>query len=330
MTRAPVRHALLSALLALVFFAAVHPGRAQDAANFPNRPIKLVVGFAAGGGNDLFARLVGAKLEENLGHPVIVENKPGAGGRLAVGYATSQPADGHTLLVSASGQMSIAAAAYPKLPYHPTRTLIPLSMIANFPLILTIPANHPAKTVKELVEWAKANPDKANYASTSPAFIIATELLKLKSGMPGQMIPYKSSNEMMLCVISGQTLLAIADGPPAVPLVKGGQVRALAVTGADRSEELPDVPSMAEAGYPEVDIKLWSGFFATPGTPPAVVAKLETEIRRAIADAGVQQKLKAMAVNPGGGTSADFRKMIDVDIQKYVEIIKAAKLEFPE
>src|SRR5262249_3738546 len=158
-------------------------------------------------------------------------------------------------------QMAIAAAIYPKLPYHPTRTLVPLAMIANFPLILGISADHPAKSVKDLVAWAKANPDKANYASSSPAFIIATELFKLKTGMPAQMIPYKSSNEMLLSVVGGQTLLAIADGPPTMPLVQGGKVRALAVTGTERSPELPDVPSMAEAGFPEVDIKLWSGFF---------------------------------------------------------------------
>ncbi len=184
---------------------------------------------------------------------MINENKPGAGGRIAAEYVMNQPHDGYTLFVGASGVMSVAAAAYPNLSYHPTKTFIPLSMIANFPLILVIPADHPAKTVKELVEWAKKNPDKANYASTSPAFITATELLKLKSGMPGQMIPYKSSNEMILSVMQGQTLLAISDGPPAMPQIKAGKVKAIAVTGSQRSEELPDVPSMAEAGYPEVE-----------------------------------------------------------------------------
>src|SRR5439155_10912608 len=127
-----------------------------------------------------------------------------------------------------------------------------------------------------------------------------------------------------------QTLLTIADGPPTIPLVKGGKVRALAVTGSARSPELPDVLSMAEAGFPDVDIKLWSGFFARSGTPPAIVAKLEAEIRRALGDAGVQQKLRAMAVDPGGGSGDDFRKMIDADIQKYVEIVKAANLTFAE
>src|SRR5262249_38655731 len=149
---------------------------------------------------------------------------------------------------------------------------------------------HPAKNVKELVEWAKAHPDKSNYGSTSPAFIMASELLKLKSGMPAQNIPYKSSNEMVLSVMQGQTLFVISDGPPAVPQVKAGKVKALAVTGAERSPELPDVPSMAEAGYPEVNTKLWSGFFVAANTPPAIAAKLEATLRKAIADADVSAK----------------------------------------
>jgi tripartite-type tricarboxylate transporter receptor subunit TctC len=233
-------------------------------------------------------------------------------------------------MVGASGMMSIAAATLPKLSYHPTKTFIPLAMIANFPLIMVVPVNNPAKTVKELVEWAKAHPDKANYATTSPAFTITSELLKLKSGMPGVAITYKSSNEMLLSVIGEQTLLAIADGPPTVPMVQGGKVRALAVTGAVRSSELPDVPSMAEAGYPDVDVYLWSGFFAPAGTPPAIVAKLEAALRQAIQDPDVSGKLKAMAVNPGGGSSEEFRRMIDADIQKFVDVVKAANLTFAD
>jgi len=207
---------------------------------------------------------------------------------------------------------------------------VPLTMIANFPLILAIPADHPAKTVQELVAYMKANPDKSNYATSSPAFTIATELLKLKTGAPGQSIPYKSSGESLVSVLSGQTLLTIADGPPTVPMVKGGKVRALAVTGAVRSAELPDVPSMAEAGLPDVNTGLWSGFFAPAGTPAPILQKLEEALRRAIADPDVNGKLKAMAVDPGGGSSGDFRAMIDADIKTTSEVVKAAKLEFPE
>src|ERR1041385_984186 len=284
--------AAMIAAVAAVTGGAVTGAWAQDAAaGFPNKPIRVIVPFAAGGGNDIFARLVGNKLSEILGQPVINENKPGPGGRIAAEYVMNQPKDGYTLFIGASGVMSIAAAAYPNLSYHPTRTFIPLTMIANFPLILVVPPDHPAKNVKELVEWAKKNPDKSNYASTSPAFTTASELLKLKSGMPGK-------------------------------------VKALAVTGSERSSEVPDVPSMAEAGYPEVNIKLYSGYFAATGTPPAIVAKVEAGLRKAINDPGVSAKLKALAVTPGGNSGADFRAMIDKDIESIAGVIKAANLKF--
>jgi len=318
--------------LAALFATAAQPLQAQidPAASYPNKPIRVIVGFAAGGGNDIFARLVGARLSELLGQPVVIENRPAAGGRIAADFVAHGPADGYTLLVGATGMMSIASAIFPNLKYHPSKSFVPLSMIADFPLIMAGPAKHPAKTVREMVAWAKANPDKANYASSSPAFTIATELLKLKTGMPGVMIPWKSSNEMMLCVASEHCLIAIADGPPTVPLVKGGQIRALAVTGSERSAELPDVPSMGEMGYPEVNTKLWSGFFSPAATPPAIAKKLERTLRMAITAPDVADKLKAMAVHPGGISSDEFRTIIDKDITAYVEVVKAANLHFEE
>jgi tripartite-type tricarboxylate transporter receptor subunit TctC len=192
------------------------------------------------------------------------------------------------------------------------------------------PADDTIKSVKDLVAYGKANPDKSNYATSSPAFTITTELFKLKTGMPGVAVPYKSSNEMMLSVAGGNTLFSIADGPPTMPLVQGGKIRALAVTGSQRSSELPDVPSMAEAGYPEVNIGLWSGLFVPAGTPPAVANKLGTESRRALADPGVRDKLKAMAVNPGGGPGEEFRKAIDSDIKVFADVVEAAHLKFEE
>jgi tripartite-type tricarboxylate transporter receptor subunit TctC len=325
------RTVLKIAFAALAAMSAHAAGAQGDsAANFPNRPIRMIVGFAAGGGNDLFARLVGQKLSENIGQPVVIENKPGAGGRIAVEYVKSQPADGYTVMVAASGQMAIAAAIYPKLSYHPTRDFLPLTMIASFPLILAGPANDTIKSVKDLVAYGKANPDKSNYATSSPAFTITTELFKLKTGMPAVAVPYKSSNEMMLSVAGGNTLFAIADGPPTMPLVQGGKVRALAVTGSERSSELPDVPSMAEAGYPEVNIGLWSGLFVVTGTPPAIARKLDMESRRALSDPGVREKLKAMAVNPGGGPGEEFRKRIEGDIKLFADVAKAANLKFED
>ena len=241
-----------------------------------------------------------------------------------------QPADGYTVLVGATGQMSIASAVYSNLNYNAVTSFIPLNMIASFPLVLVVPANHPAKTVKELVAWAKANPDKSNYGTSSPAFTITTELFKLKTGMPAVAIPFKGTNESNLCVVAGQCLFTISDGGPAVPLVKGGKTRALAVTGAERSPQLPDVPSMAEAGFPEVNTHLWSGFFVPAGTPQPIVDKLTKELGRALGDPGVQDGLRKMAVTPGGPSGETFRKIIAADVKTFADVAKAANLKFEQ
>lgn len=319
------RHRAICLLtMALLAFA----GSAQAQTDFPNKPIRFIVGFAAGGGNDIFARLVANKFQELTGATVIVENKPGAGGRISSEFASHQPADGYTVLVAATGQMAIAAAIYPNLTYHPTKSFIPLNMIASFPLVLVVPATSPVKTVKELVDWAKAHPEKSNYGTSAPPFTISAELLKLKTGMPGVAIPFKGSNESNLCVVSEQCLFTISDGPPAIPLVKGGKTRALAVTGKERSAELPDVPSMAEAGYPDVDTHLWSGLFVPAGTPAPIVAKLTADFSRALADPSVKESLKKMAVTPGGPTGDGFKQIIDTDIKKFGDVVTAAKLIF--
>ena len=226
--------------------------------------------------------------------------------------------------------MSLAAAIYPDLKYHPTKTLTPLAMIANFPLILVEAADNPSKNVKEFVEWMKQHPDKANYASTSPAFTVPIEQLKLTSGMPGTMVPYKSSDEMVLSVMEGQSMMTIIDGPPTVPQVTAGKVKALAVSGEKRSSELPDTPSMAEVGFPTVDIHLWIGIFAPIATPAAIVAKLEKTVAEAIDDPGVSAKLKPLAVSPGVATPEEFNHVIESEITKFHDVIKAANLKFEE
>jgi tripartite-type tricarboxylate transporter receptor subunit TctC len=323
---------LAHATVAIAALLVTQPSQAQTdpAAGYPNKPIRLIVPFAAGGGNDIFARLVTAKASEYLGQQFVIENRPAAGGRIAAEFVAHQPGDGYTVFIGASGVMSVSAAVYPKLAYHPTKSFVPLSMIANFPLIMTSQTTIAAKTVAELVAYAKANPSKANYGTTSPAFTISSELFKLKTGAPGVGIPLKSSAEMILCVIQEQCLFSISDGPPAIPQIKDGKVRAVAVTGSERSPELPDVPSMAEAGFPEVNTKLWSGMFAPVSTPPAIVNKLQSAFSRAIRDPEVSAKLRGMAVNPGGGTSDEFRKMIDADIESYVAVVKAANLKFEQ
>ncbi len=321
-----IQNVLACALAALLLPFAVDWSAAQS--DYPSRPIHFIVGFAAGGGNDLFARLVVQKFQENTGATTVIENRVGAAGRLSSDFVAHQPPDGYTVLVGATGQMSIATAVYPNLRYNAVTSFIPLNMIASFPLVLVVPADHPAKTVKELIVWAKANPDKSNYGTSSPAFTITTELFKLKTSMPAVAIPFKGSNESNLCVVAGQCLFTISDGPPAIPLVKGGKTRALAVTGSERTPELPEVPSMAEAGFPDVSTHLWSGFFVPTGTPAPVVKKLTEELGRALADPGVQEGLKKMAVKPGGPTGEAFRKVIETDVKTFRDVAEAAKLKF--
>jgi tripartite-type tricarboxylate transporter receptor subunit TctC len=223
------------------------------------------VGFAGGGGTDAMARIFAPKLSEILGQPVVIENRPGAGGRTAAEFVQAQPADGYTLLFGAIGQLAIATAIYPNLPFHPTRTLTPVAMVSSYTMIVVGPADGRIKTVQDLVAYAKANPDKSNYPTASPAFTIPSEQLKMKTGMPGQLVPYRSSNEMMLSLVGGQTLFAFGDVPSVAPVAQGGRVRGLAVANTTRISELPDVPTLTEAGLGDIDVRSqWNGVFARP------------------------------------------------------------------
>jgi tripartite-type tricarboxylate transporter receptor subunit TctC len=324
------RRALTSGLLALALIAgSIHaaPAQTDPAASYPSRTVRIVVGFAAGGGNDIIARIVGQKLQEDFGQPVIVENKVGAGGSVAALAVMRAPPDGYTLLVGASGAMSVIPAISVNPPYATLKDFAPISNLASFPLILVVHPSGPAKNVKELVAFMKANPDKANYATASFAFTLATELFKLKAGAPATAIPYKSSNESLLSVIGRQSLFTIADPPPTTPQVKGGEIRALAVTSGKRLDDLPDVPTMAEAGVSGVDVGLWSGVFAPAATPPGIVRKLEAELRKIMQMADVKERFKVMATPTVGSSAQEFIRLIDVETRMWGEVGRTANVK---
>src|SRR6188474_952536 len=264
------------------------PAAAQ--VQYPTRAIHIVVGFTPGGGNDIIARVFGQKLSESLGQPVIIENKPGAGAILATEYVARSEPDGYTLLVGASGAMVINPAVYEKLNYDTMRDFKPVSELGSFPLILIVNAKSPLKSLADLVAYAKANPDKANYSSSSAAFQLATELFKQKTGVPMQMIPYKGANDSVSAVISGEVTATIADA------------RALAVAAPKRMESLPDVPTMKEAGA-DVEAVLWSGIFVPAATPPEITRKLEAEFVRIARLPDVISRLQSLNIESVGNSS---------------------------
>ena len=300
----------------------------DDAARYPTRPIHIIVGFAAGGGNDVIARIFAQKLSEDLGQPVIVENKPGAGAIVATEFVARAPADGYTLLVHATG-MAINQSVYSKLPYDTVRDFVAISELVSFPLILIVNATSPIKSVAEFVAYAKANADKMNYASSSATFQLVAELFKQKTGAPMQAIPYKSANEMVLAVVSGQVITTIVDSGPASPQMKAGAVRALAVAAPKRMDDFPDVPTMREAGA-DVDAVIWTGAFAPKATPPAIVAKLEAEFMKIAKMPDVVARLKQLGLEPVGSSTADFTRLLASDIARWGEVAKSANIKIEQ
>src|SRR5471032_877078 len=296
--------------------APVTPAFAQeDPSRYPTRPVHIIVGFAAGGGNDIIARIFGQKLSEDLGQPVIVENRPGAGAIVGTEHVAKSAPDGYTLLVGASG-MAINPAVYAKLPYDSVRDFVAISEIASFPLILIVNPSSPIKSVAELVAYAKANPDKTNYSASSASFQLVTELFKQKTGAPMQVIPYKGANDSVLAVIAGQVTATIADAGPALSQVQGGKLRAVAIASPRRMPELPDVPTLKEQGI-DVDGDLWTGVFAPSATPPAVVKKLESEFIRIAQLPEVISRLKPLGVRTVGNSSAEFTKIMTADLVRW-------------
>jgi tripartite-type tricarboxylate transporter receptor subunit TctC len=303
--------------------------RAQGdpAQGFPAKPIRIIVGFAPGGGNDILARIIAQKLSERLGQPALVDNKPGAGAMIATEFVAKAAPDGYTLLVGATGAMAINPAVYSKLPYDTLRDFAPIVLIASFPLLLCVKADAGARTVSELVAYSKANPAQANYASSSAAFQLATELFKQKTGAPIEHIAYKSSGEMVTAVVGGEVLLALADAPAVAGHIKAGRIRALATTASERMRDYPEVPTMAEAGVPDLEVRLWSGLFAPAATPEGIVEKLAKELTQIIGLAEVRERLIGLAVDPGGGPRAALAAQIAAEIPRWTRVAKAANIK---
>ncbi len=321
------RQLVCAGLLALMMPMLIARAAAQPAtSSYPNRPLRLVVGFAPGGGNDIIARLLADKLSKSLGQPVVVENKPGAGGAAAAAFVKAQPADGYTLMVGASGAMVIGPAIGMPVEYDTIRDLEPISILGTFPLVLSVNAQSPHKTLADLVAWSKANPAAANYASASPTFTLATELLKLKTGASLQRVTYRSSNDAVLAVLANQVTTAMTDPLPAIPLLRDQKLRALAVTSARRLAELPDVPTMAEAGIVGAEAEFWSGLFAPKNTPADIVSRIGLEVKAAMQDTDVRERLRSLATQATSSSPEEFTERIRTELKTWSSVARTANV----
>ena len=312
----------LAALLA-AFCAAT--ASAQDA--YPNKPIRLILGFAPGGISDVLGRALAASLSRNIGQQVIVENRPGAGGSLAAGYVKGQAPDGYTIWLQDMTSHAINQSLYTSLPYHPINDFTPITLVAFSPLMLATHPSQPTKNVKELIEYLKANKDRRTYASAGNGTPnhLAAELLKNLAGLTELVhVPYKGSSPTLVALLSNEVAFSFMSMPPAVSNVKSGKLRGLAVTSTKRVAAAPDVPTMIESGIPNFEIVVYTGILGPAGLPAPIVAKLNSEFAKAVAD----EQTKTVYANIGAegitNTPQAFRAMMEADIAKYAPMVKAS------
>ncbi len=293
---------------------------------FPTKPIRFLVGYAPGGGTDIMARTVAAKLTESLSQQVIVDNRPGANANLAAEIASKASPDGHTVLMI-SVSHAISRPLYRKLGYDLVRDFAPLINISSVPMFVVVPPSSTPKTVADVIALAKAKP--VNYASSgegSPEHI-AAEMFKAMTKTAMTHVPYKGGAPSALALIAGEVQLGFNTAPVAVPHIKSGKMRAIAVTSAKRNPALPDVPTVAESGVPGYDMINWYGSVLPAGTPAVAVNRLNADINKALKMADVQQRLAALGADPLGGSAAEFGNYIKSEIAKYTKVVQDGKLQ---
>ena len=291
---------------------------ASLAADYPTKPVTIVVGYSAGGGVDAMARILAEKLPAVIGQPVIVENRPSVGAIVGSTYVAKSKPDGYTLMMGAPGPMIFNHAVYAKLPYGP-QDFTPISFVSDSPLVLLVNVNNPAKTVQELVNQSKQNPDKANYGASSASFQLITELLNKKTGGKFTHIPYKGANDSVTAVMAGDVTMTLADAGPAFVGMQSGRVKALAVTSAARMKDYPNVPTLTELGI-DLKVSLWIGLLAPAGTPADIVKVLQDGVAKVVAMPDVQKKISTMSVIPLSNTSDEFAKIIAAEIPVWKQL----------
>ncbi len=318
------RRAALAAALGFVAASSwfAMPAAAQGGA-WPNRPVKIVVPAPAGSSLDIVARLLGDKLKDRWGQPVVVEPKPGAGGMLGVDQA-AKATDGHTLVIGFPGPTAYAPFLYKKMPYDPVRDLVPIVVTTTQPNVLAVNANLPVKSVQELIAWAKANPGKLSYASVGngSSSHLSMELLKSEAGFDAQHVPFNGAPPAALSTANGDTQVLFAVASGIAPHVQAGRIRQIAVTSLNRFESLKDLPTINESGVKGFEAIAWNGLFGPASLPADVVAKINADVNAVLAMDDVKQRIVGAGMAPGGGTPAAFKAMIEADMKKWGGTIK--------
>ncbi|WP_444814920.1 Bug family tripartite tricarboxylate transporter substrate binding protein [Variovorax davisae] len=314
--------AVATALTAAAMLLAHSPASAQAA--YPSRAIKLIVPFPAGGGTDLIAREVANKVAVSNGWSIIIDNKPGSGGNLGVDAAAKSAPDGYTLVLGQTSNLAINPTLYPKLPYNPEKDLTPVVAVASAPLALVVAADSPYKTVADVVAAAKAKPGMLNYASSGSGTVahLATELLQKTAAVKFTHVPYKGAAQGSTDLIGGQIQMYMSSVPTLIGYVKNGKMRILAVTSAQRTADLPAVPTVAESGFKGFEAVTWFGIAGPAGLPKDVVAKLNGAFNKALQDPEVKKKLASQGTDALGGTPEQFAKLIHDDIGRWGPIVK--------
>ena len=316
--------ALCGSLLPLCFLPLTSPGAAAQ--GYPSKPIRFVVPYPAGGPLDTVARLLGQKVSESVKQPVIVENKPGAGGNIGADSVAKSAPDGYTLLMGAVATHAINPTLYASMPYDAIRDFQPVTQLASTPNVLIVNPSLPAASVREFIAYAKANPGKLNFGSgsTGSAGHLAGELFKTMAGVDMTHVPYKGAAPAMQDLIAGRVQLMFDNFASASAQVKAGKVRALAVTTAKRSALAQDLPTIAESGLAGFDINTWFGLFVPAGTPRDVVERLHAEFTQALALPDIREKLLNLGAEPVGNRPEEFAAYIRSEADKYARVIKAS------
>ncbi len=328
--RARSRHPrrIAAACTAVLGLAALAPAHAQSG-SYPDRPLRLIVPFPPGGGNDILARVVGQRLTESLGQQVIVDNRGGAGGMVGGSMAASASPDGYTLFLGSMGGLAHNPALRPDLPYSPPRDFAAVSLLATSSFILVAYPGVPANSVKVLIALARAKPGTLNYGSagTGSSLHMTGELFKYATRTDIVHVAYKGTAPAIADLIAGQVQMVFSTMPPPLPHVKTGRLRALGVTSAKRAKVVPEVPTIAEAGVPGFDVENWQGIVVPAKTPRAIVDRLNNEILRALAQPAMITALAAQGLDPAGGTPAQFDRLIRAEIDRWTKLVKAARIE---